>query len=204
MSKVNEFRRMNINYRNRKKLYNTNFSLLSSNCNGAFILHDLGLRFNSPFVNLWMNPGDYIKYLEKIEYYKELPLFFKQENTEYPIGMLGDLIIYFQHYKSKNEAKAKWEERTKRINEKNLFVLMTDRDGCTYEDLQKFDSLCKYRNKIVFTHRKYPEFKSAFYIPGFEKLNYVGECWKYKNRISGKKIYDIFPYVDWFNGKQIV
>ena len=203
MSIVNELMRRRVNYSNRKKLYNTNFSLLSNNCIGAFILHDLGLKFNSPFVNLWMKPGDYIKYLESLEYYKDLPLLFKKEKGEYPIGILEDLRIYFQHYASEDEAKIKWVERTKRINENNIFVLMTDRDGCTYKDLQKFDSLYQYQNKIVFTHKKYPEFKSAFYIPGFEKEGFVGECWKYKNKISSKKIYDNFPYVDWFNGNQI-
>lgn len=57
-----------------------------------------------------------------------------------------------------------------------LFVIMTERDECTY---------------------------TAYNIPGFEKEESVGYCWKFKNGVTGRKIYDIFPYVDWFNGKQI-
>lgn len=203
MSKINEFMRQKVNRNNRKKLCNRNLSLLSSNCNGALILHDLGMRFNSPFVNLWMEPKDFIKYLEKIDAYRNCSLSFIKGEQEYPVGVLGDITIYFQHYRSEDEAKTKWEERTKRINKENIFVMMTDRDGCTYDDLQNFDSLCQYKNKIVFTHKEYPEFESAYYIPGFETLDAVGECWKYKNKLSGRKIYDVFPYVDWFNGKQI-
>ena len=84
----------------------------------------------------------------------------------------------------------------------NLFVIMTERDGCTYEDLKAFNSL-KKKNKVVFTYKPYPELESAYYIPGFEEEGSVGYCWKFKNRVTGRKIYDIFPYVDWFNGKRI-
>lgn len=33
-----------------------NISLLCNNCVGAMVLHDLGLRFNSPTVNLYLTP----------------------------------------------------------------------------------------------------------------------------------------------------
>lgn len=49
---------------------------------------------------------------------------------------------------------------------------MTDRDGCTKEDLIEFDKL-SYKNKIVFTHVPYDDIKSAVYIKGFEKDNEV-------------------------------
>lgn len=38
-------REVTISKINRNKLINRDFSLLSSNCNGAFILHELGLQF---------------------------------------------------------------------------------------------------------------------------------------------------------------
>lgn len=46
------------------RLKNKEFSLIANNCNGGFILHDLGLQFRSPFVNLYINPNDYIFILE--------------------------------------------------------------------------------------------------------------------------------------------
>lgn len=203
MSKINLILRKKINKRNRDRLDNKDFSLLSSNCIGGFLLHDLGLRFNSPFINLWMKPGDFIKYLANMEYYEKLNIeFIRDESRSYPVGKLKDVKIYFQHYKSREDAVTKWKERSERINKDNLFVIMTDRDGCTYEDLRKFDSL-EIKNKIVFTHKEYPEFSSAYYIPGFEREESVGYCWKFKNRVTGRKIYDIFPYVDWFNGNEI-
>ena len=47
----------------RKKLKNKNPSVLSANCNGAMILHDLQCRFNSPTVNLYIEAADFLKFL---------------------------------------------------------------------------------------------------------------------------------------------
>lgn len=203
MSKINLLLRDQINNKNKKRLKNHDFSLISSNCNGAFILHDLGLRFNSPFVNLWMKPDDYIKLLQKLEYYLSCEMTFTEEaNISYPIGVLDDIKIYFQHYKTPEEAKQKWCERSERIDINNLFIMFTDRDGCTYQNLSDFDSL-PYENKIVFTNKPYPEFKSAYYLKGWEQDECIGMCFEFKNSFTGKKYYDDFDYIAWFNHENI-
>ena len=81
-----------------------------------------------------------------------------------------------------------------------MFVMFTDRDGCTYEDLLRFEQL-SYSNKVVFTHIKYSELHSAFYIPGFESETSVGHLMNYKNKYTYNKYYDAFDYVSWFNEK---
>lgn len=68
-----------VNRLNRLRLKNKEFSLISSNCNGGMILHDLGLRFNSPFVNLWISPSDFIKMLGRLNYYMSCELVLKKE-----------------------------------------------------------------------------------------------------------------------------
>ena len=119
-------------------------------------------------------------------------------DINYPIGVLDDVNIYFQQYATEEEAREKWVERSKRINFQNLFIMFTDRDGCTYQDLCDFEAL-PYKNKVVFTHRLYPEFDSAYYIRGWEKQECVGMCANYVNKFSWKKYYDQFDYVSWFN-----
>ena len=79
----------------------------------------------------------------------------------------------------------------------NFFIMFTDRDGCNKELLIRFDNL-PYKNKVVFTHNLMPEIKSAFYIEGFEKEEAVGALYEYKGW-NGKKYYDEFDYVSWFN-----
>lgn len=188
------------NQKNRRMLQNREFSMVANNCNGAFICHDLGLRYHSPFVNLWMLPGDYLKLLKDLEGYLNSELTFTEEaGIEYPVGVLRDVKIYFQHYKSEEEAREKWKQRLARMNYDNLFVLLTESDGCTYEMLQEFDKL-PYCNKAALVHKPYPELKSAFHLTGYEDRGSVGECYHYKGPYTGEKIYDAFDYVSWLNG----
>lgn len=199
LSKLNTLLRKMVNAKNKKRLKNRDFSVIASNCNGTLILHDLNMRFNSPFVNLWLKADDYIKILKNLQHYLECDLGFTQEpGINYPIGVLDDVKVYFTHYKTCEEAKEKWTERSKRLNMDNLFIMFTDRDGCTKENLLDFDAL-PYQNKVVFTHIPYSDIKSSYYIRGFEEESSVGMCHAYKNDHTGKKYYDDFDYVSWFN-----
>ena len=188
--------------RQRAMLNNKDFTLLSNNCNGGVLLHELGLRFNSPLVNLNIPAKDYIQYLKRFEYYNSLTLTFDAEtNRGYPVGKLGDVTIEFIHYKSNEEAFAKWEERKQRINLDNLFVIFTEQEDCSKELLEEYDRL-PFQNKIVFTYRKYDLLKSAIYLKEF-KNNPLGVHMflGFKNHFSKKRKYDIFDFVAWFNGE---
>ncbi|EFX91559.1 hypothetical protein HMPREF0027_1389 [Actinobacillus ureae ATCC 25976] len=196
---VNKSLRKIINTKNRQALQNHSMSVVSINCNGAFILHELGEQFRSPFVNLYLSPTDFLKYLKNMSHYMQAKLTFLATEKNYPVGKLDNLTIHFMHYHSEQEAASKWEERTKRINLDNLFVMMTDRDGCTYQDLQEFDRL-PFKNKVLFTHKPYPELKSTLYVKGFEDKTQVGDLFEFSGW-NGKKYYDQLNYVNWFNGK---
>ncbi len=196
---INELRRKKYNEKIRKRLINKNFSLIASNCNGGCILHDLGVRFNSPFVDVWMYPKDFLKICHDLKRYMEKELvFIKEEGLSYPVGLLDDVKVYFQHYDTENEALEKWNERKKRIDYGNIFFLFTDRDGCGIDELGEFDKL-PYENKAVFVHKKYSDIKSAAYIPGFEEKEAVGFCMDYTNFFTYKRYYDEFVFVKWFN-----
>ena len=187
----------------RRELKNSDFSVISSNCNGCVILSDLNQRFNSPFVNLWISAQDYMKLLKNFDHYmKEDVAFVKVEGIDYPVGRIDDILLYFQHYKSEKEALSKWNERKKRLNMDNCFVLFAERDGCTYQDLVEFDKL-PWPNKVVFTHKEYKDIKSSFYIKGFENEECIGVCSNYKTDESLKRFVDDFDFVGWFNGEGI-
>ena len=199
MSRLNYACRKMINIWNQHRLKNKDFSVFSNNCNGACICHDLGLQFHSPFVNLFLSAEDYIKFLGDPQgYLDETLAFIEHPNVDYPVAKLKDITLYFVHYQTPEEAEAAWERRKKRINWDNLFVLMSDQDGCTDEILQRFDNL-PYKNKAVFIHLPKPDFHSAVYIPGFEAEEAVGNCDAFVNGYSGRKYFDAFDYVKWFN-----
>jgi uncharacterized protein (DUF1919 family) len=187
-----------INKLNRKLLKNHDFSIISNNCIGALISHDLNQKFLSPTVNLFLTTKDFIEFVENLDYYLQLEIEeITKDNVNYPVGKLGELEVHFVHYHSIEEAKAKWDERRKRINYKNLFIMMTDNDGCSEEVMQRFDNL-PFQNKVLFTKKEYLQFKSTFYIKGYENDFSVGDLTAYKN-ILGNKLYDNFNYVKWLN-----
>ena len=199
MSYRNYFFRKFINGYHRLRLKNKEFSLFSSNCNGGCICHDLGLRFRSPFVNLYLSAEDYLRFLlAPEEYLREELVFLEDAGVSYPVARLKDLTLHFMHYETPEEARRSWERRKQRVNWDNLFVLMTDKDGCNDEILRAFDAL-PYRNKVIFTHVPRPDIPSAVYIPGFEGNGEVGNCDEFVSEGSGRKYYDYFDYVKWFN-----
>ena len=146
-----------------------------------------------------VEPSDFIKFCENIDYYLSLDMqFIEKAEINYPIGKLGDIKIYFQHYSNNTDALNTWNRRKKRLNMNELFIMFTDRDGCSYDDLIRFDKL-SIKNKIVFTHINYKEISSAYYIPGFEKEESVGNLMNFRNKFTWLKYYDAFDYVSWFN-----
>ena len=187
----------------RKLLKNNNFSCIANNCNGGVLVHELGIRFNSQFVNLFLNSHDYIKYLKSFDYYNGCQLTFLENiETPYPVAKLDDLTIHFVHYQNNEEALLKWEERKSRIDKNNLFIIFTEQEDCTKRHLEEFDSL-PFENKVVFTYKKYSDLGSSVYVKEYKKNpKGVHMFFEYKNRISGKRHYDVFDFVSWFNGEK--
>lgn len=166
------------------------------------ILHDMQCRFNSPTVNLYMSAADFLKFCrDPGKYLNAVPVELPEKSGEYgfPVGTAEDITLYFMHYGSFDEARKKWIERSARADMNNVFIMMSDKNGCTYDDLLAFDAL-PYEHKIVFTHRPYPEIKSAYYIRGFENEDEVGILSDDRPGFFKRRYLDEFDYVKWFNG----
>ncbi len=103
-------------------------SIFANNCWGVYTYSYLGLPFSTPFINLFLDQIDYMRFLRNPQEYMSEPLrsggkaSSKEKQSDYPVGMLGDVPIHFLHYGSFEEAELKWEERKKRINWDNLLV----------------------------------------------------------------------------------
>lgn len=77
-----------VNFFRRLRLKNQKFTLFCNNCLAGCILHDLGMKFNSPTINLYIPFPDYIEFLENLEYYLSVPIKDITNNSKYPIGWL--------------------------------------------------------------------------------------------------------------------
>lgn len=164
------------------------------------VLHELGETFNSPFVNLYIMAEDYILLLENLDYFlKEKPEDITQPNGEYPVGLLGGKItLHFVHYKTFEEAFACWERRCKRIRNENLYIIMTERDGCTPKHIKRFDRL-SYKHKIILVSQPSKEDASHYYIKGFEnerEVNILKE-----NPVTGLPLWFDVYWPAFFNQK---
>ena len=163
------------------------FSIISNNCWGGLVYQYFGLPYTSPTIGLFFMDDDYIKFLEKLDYYFAQPLKFisieesryrqqlQSESTakqNYPVAMLDDIEVHFLHYKSEHEAKVKWERRLKRLNRNRLLVKMSQRSVNSESILDRFEAL-PFKNKICFTEykRENPIFIT---IPELHLLNIQG------------------------------
>lgn len=194
-----------LNNKKYKKITNKNCCIISINCIGGVVSHELHLRFNSPTINLWFTTKDFISFLKNLDYYLYACELVKDEELSnyynYPVGILNDIKIYFQHYKSFEEAKAKWIERTKRVCIDNLYVVMVQGDDCTENDIDEFDKL-NFKHKVCFTAREFPEYDSSYYIKGSEKNDKsVRNLCNHKGKITGKFWLDEFDWVTFLNSK---
>ena len=182
----------------RSRLRNMDFTIIGSNCSGAFMYYDLGMKYLTPTVNLSMEMDDFVKMVKNLKEYMNRELKELREDYPCPVGLLGDVKIYFVHYKDFEEGKCKWEERKQRINWDNIFIIGSEKDGCSYETLQAFEQL-PYENKVIFTRKAYPEFSSACYIKGFEEKEELGVLINFKQGILRRRYLDDFDYVKFLN-----
>ncbi|HEU7505115.1 TPA: DUF1919 domain-containing protein [Streptococcus pneumoniae] len=187
----------------RHRIQNKEFTLITSNCVGGLISHDLGLQFRSPTINMYIEAADFIQFCSHLERYLKEDLSFIEVNQDgHFVALCGDIKIYIVHYNSFEEFAKKWSERAKRVDFDQLYLMMSERDGCRYEDIVKFDTL-PYKNKVIFTSKKMPEIQSAFYIPGIETKNNqkhkVKSVTTYLNSFTGKRYIDLFDFVEFLN-----
>lgn len=166
---LKKIRKKLLSWFRRKMLYRTDFSIISNNCFGGFVSQYFDLPYESPFVGLFLFAPDYIRMLERLDFYLKGDLIFiepeksnyvdfmKNQGTfsTYPIARLYDVELHFLHYKTELDAAEKWSRRVKRINWDNLIYKFCDRDLATLELIRRFDEL-PHSAKICLTAKKIP------------------------------------------------
>ncbi len=187
----------------RRRYTNSEVSIISMNCTGGILYHDLGLKFLSPTVNLFMRAEDFIKFCENMEHYLAVDEFEEVtdldivQGRKYPIARLHDILLYLVHYKSVAEAEAKWNERKQRINRNKIVIIDNDREGMNPKLMDRFERL-PYK-KVMFTHCPYPEHSKAIhYLPGYENEDCVGIVTD-GNGWTGLRPIDRFDWIQFLN-----
>ena len=166
-------------YFDRKKFKGKNFTVISNNCWAGRLYQYLDMPYLSPTAGLYFFADDYLKFIDNLRYYLSLELEFisveeskycdilKERNHIVPIGRLDDVEIVFLHYKTKEEAKEKWERRKKRVNYDSILFKFSRMNGCTDEHLDRFAEL-DFNNKIFINNRRNKKYDFEYYIEGYD------------------------------------
>lgn len=158
--------------RKRRQLIVEDFSIISNNCWGGAIYQKYGLGYRSPTAGLYLLGHDFVKFAEHLEHYLACKLEFIsweecsyyeliKNNNPYPVAKLDDIEVYFMHYPTEEEAAEKWYRRAKRINHEHILFKLSQREGCSKADIEKFMSL-PLQNKVCFA---YDEVVGTIHIP---------------------------------------
>jgi uncharacterized protein (DUF1919 family) len=159
------------------------------------------MPFLSPLINMFELDADYIKLLQSLREYLDYPLklykFGYDTNLKknYPICRIHDVNLYMNHYDDFDIAFNKWEERKKRINWDNLFIMMYTTSEAI---LNEFDKL-PYKNKICFVPFK-SKLQSAFFV---DYHNDNQQFWKIVNDMGSGR-YRYYDVLDLLSGVKTI
>lgn len=186
----------------RARLRNRNFSIITETCIGGIIYHELGMQFLSPTINCWMEDPDFFKFIRNLKHYMACDLRFVDGIEDTPTAYCDDILIHFNHYKTNEEAAAKWYERRQRINWNNLFIITSDRPSANQsvsdEDILLLNEIpCK--GKVVFSLRDIPNCDYLLKLNKDPNGDYVGRYMTDKNKFGIWKWERRFDYVGWLN-----
>lgn len=203
--RVRDVRRTKYRLKKQGKLKNHSFSVISNNCVGGVICSDLGVEFASPTINLFMQDDDYFEFLSDLKHYLNCePVQRQLPEHPYPVGVLEkegkEIFVYFMHYNSFEEAKAKWIERAKRVNYDNLYVTF-EWPGNVAQDPSKYERFKElpFANKRMITYSKGNRDKEIVHCPVYCRHYHPGKILEYRHKFSKKRWLDWFDYVSFFN-----
>ncbi len=171
-------------------------TIFAPNCWGGVTYNHLGLQFKSPFINMFEKHDDYIKFLTNPKYYLKCNLQFKEMQyneilqRNFPVVKCDDILLFFNHYVTYEEAVDAWNRRKERIDWENLFVMFYD------EDPHRVETFCRlpYAKKICFAPFQSDE--DCVLFTGYRENKALKNLkfWEVVNRLaSGQYLsYDVF------------
>lgn len=150
-----------------QKLQEHPVSIVSEMCVGGALYRALGLRYESPFINvrIGLERNDYFEFLNHLdEYmsrtpslqpgpiYKDCDFIGWETRTEFPILWYDNIMIHGFHYRSIEEMMDTWERRRKRFHSDNVVILKILYDD---SDVDRFERL-PFKKKLGFYYKPTP------------------------------------------------
>lgn len=179
------------------------FSIICNDCWGGMAYEELGTRYESPFVGLFVVPEDFATLAGDLRASLTRPIEFRDRSRHdyisrwrneigkaYPIGVLkNDVEIQFLHYADAAEAKAKWERRAARVNWTKLRIKLSWHDyPGSAEALRRFEGL-PLDAKLILAPPQAEDLKDCVRLADFS-TDGTQQYWR------GHKAFDVAHYLD--------
>lgn len=186
-----------------KNCYRNKCSIICNNCTGGVILHDLGLRFDTPTINTLFYSADFVFFVSNIREFSKTDVFKMNDSKySYPVGgiKVGDRVVKigFVHYSTFEEGKRKWIERFARVDFDNM-VIIWEGKGIDEKELISLDVL-KEKKMVISNVDDIFSNKYSFYRGSNLYENWFpGKILEYKNIFGLKRFLDDFDYISLIN-----
>ncbi|MBP9996334.1 MAG: DUF1919 domain-containing protein [Lachnospiraceae bacterium] len=171
------------------RIKESNISIVSDYCLGGFLYHKFGLKFLSPTINMFSTNDNYIKFIENMDRYMNMPMVETTDTINntylgrftFPRGYVGDVEWIFNHALDFEEAAERWEKGVSRFNWENYIVLMTirsDEMAYRFNELQIANKIgfywkdLKLENVVCLKEWDSPQIRQRF---GYDFARYVNE-----------------------------
>ena len=197
----------------RRENHQEHITLLSQNCVGGVLYHMLGLPFDSPTINMFIENENFVKMAENPQHYfsvdaepdEECHIDRKDASLVYPTIKVDDIVLCCQHYKNCADAVAAWNKRRLRVDVHNLFVIACSWNLDENTDFVKRIDALPYP-KVIFTMDDF-DFPSCVRLKGakWQKNSYgvVKPTLTGYDGLSGKRHFvDEFDFVKWINAER--
>lgn len=175
-------------------------SIIATNCVGGEISNALGLRFNSPFVNMSMDRNDLVDMaLDLKTYMSSEPMVIKGKYITLRItNGKKDININYIHDDDADKVLSDYMRRRERINYDKVVLIIDDR-SLTQDSLEKFDKIDCFR-KVCLTSSEQP-YECCHYLPQYKGQPCVG---MYQSKtLSGVHGFEnMWDYTSFLNGER--
>lgn len=157
------------------------FCIISDDCWGGQLYRQLKIPYLTPTVGLWIEPEDYLRYVEEFHKIHQEDLIFIETDKKYPVATLSGIKIHFMHYQNQHEARSKYWKRYHRIKNCKIFIKIDfGKSGYSNESIEKWNAL-SLENSLAL----YPK---TMAIPTLEIFNGVAiPDWQ----LDGARMFDI-------------
>lgn len=93
---------------------------------------------------MFISNPDFIKFASHLKHYMSQKLRFIETEKGFPVAMLDDIELNFNHATTNEEAADNWNRRKARINYDNLYFIFYYREGMTLEQIREIEKApCK-------------------------------------------------------------